>query len=33
MNTSDNRNWAIKYATELTEHAAGHTTMAATETT
>lgn len=28
MNNSDNRNWAIEYATELTERAAGLTIMA-----
>lgn len=32
MNTSDNHNRAIKYATELTERAAGLTIMAVTET-
>lgn len=32
MNNSDNRNWAIEYATELTERAAGLTIMAVIET-
>ena len=32
MNNSNNRNWAIEYATKLTEHAAGLTIMTVTET-
>ena len=32
MNNSNNRNWAIEYATELTEGAAGLTIMAVIET-
>lgn len=32
MNNNDNRNWAIKYATELTERAAGLTIMTVIET-
>ena len=32
MNNSDNRNWAIEYATGLTERAAGLTIMAVIET-
>lgn len=32
MNNSNNRNWAIEYATELTERAAGLTIMAVIET-
>ena len=32
MNNSNNRNWAIEYATKLTEHAAGLTIMTVIET-